>query len=37
MGLAASVLYLASFNTGENITQTDIADAGESNRSDYQK
>ncbi|MGC2425809.1 MAG: transcription initiation factor IIB, partial [Nitrososphaeraceae archaeon] len=27
MGLAASVLYLASLNTGENITQTDIADA----------
>jgi transcription initiation factor TFIIB len=27
MGLAASVLYLASLNTGENVTQTDIADA----------
>jgi transcription initiation factor TFIIB len=27
MGLAASVLYVASLNTGENITQTDIADA----------
>lgn len=27
MGLAASVLYLASLNTGENITQANIADA----------
>src|SRR5918911_1761595 len=29
MGLAASVLYLASLNTGENITQANIADASE--------
>jgi transcription initiation factor TFIIB len=27
MGLAASVLYLSSFNTGENITQNNIASA----------
>ena len=27
MGLAAAVLYLASLNTGENITQANIADA----------
>ena len=27
MGLAASILYLASMNTNEDITQTDIADA----------
>ena len=27
MGLAASVLYLASLKNGESITQTDIADA----------
>jgi len=27
MGLAASVLYLASLNTGENITQANIADS----------
>lgn len=27
MGLAASVLYIASLNTGENRTQSDIADA----------
>src|SRR5688572_32977792 len=27
MGLAASVLYIACLNTGENRTQTDIADA----------
>jgi transcription initiation factor TFIIB len=27
MGLAASVLYMASLETGENRTQTDIAEA----------
>jgi transcription initiation factor TFIIIB Brf1 subunit/transcription initiation factor TFIIB len=27
IGLAAAVLYLASLNTGENITQANIADA----------
>ena len=29
MGLAASVLYMSSLNTGDTITQMDIADAAE--------
>ena len=37
MGLAATVLYLSSLKTGENITQHDISNASRNNRSDLEE
>ena len=37
MGLAATVLYLSSLKTGENITQHDISNGSRNNRSDLEE